>query len=179
MREADFSEALRLAGKPSRIVLAVSFDEMNSRSNIISLGWKMWTSFEPPMVSVSIGNTRYSRELIAREKEFVLAFPGGDLAEEVLFCGTSSGRDTDKFKGSGLTPLGARHIKPNLIKECPVNFECRVSGMLRTGDHTIFAGEVLCSYISRKKKLLLEAGTEQGYELLLERKGYRFGVIRG
>ena len=39
--------------------------------NIIPLGWKMRTSFKPPVVTVSVRKTRYSHGLIAKEGEFV------------------------------------------------------------------------------------------------------------
>lgn len=178
MREVDYAEAAKISEKPSRVVLAVSYDRVNSRYDIIALGWKMRTSIKPPMVAISVGKTRYSHELLLNEKEFVLAFPGGDIASEVLRCGTVSGRDCDKFEDTGLTPVKAKHVKPSLIAECTVNYECAVRGVLETGDHTVFAGEVLASYISEEKKLLLSAGREEGLDVILEEKGYSFGVVK-
>ncbi len=178
MREVDYAEAAKISEKPSRVVLAVSYDRVNECCDIIALGWKMRTSIKPPMAAISVGKTRYSHELLLKEKEFVLAFPGGDIASEVLRCGTVSGSEIDKFLDTGLTPVKAKHVKPSLIAECPVNYECRVSGVLETGDHSIFAGEVLASYISEEKKLLLSAGEDEGFDVILEEKGYRFGVIK-
>ena len=178
MREVDYAEAAKVSEKPSRVVLAVSFDRENGRCDIIALGWKMRTSIKPPMAAISVGKTRYSHGLILKEKEFILAFPGGDIAREVLRCGTVSGRDFDKFSDTGLTPLDSKHVKPSLIAECPVNYECRVDGVLETGDHTIFSGEVLASYLSKEKKLLVSAGEDEGYRLILEEKGYRFAVVK-
>jgi len=180
MKEVSYSEALSYFGKPARVVLAVCYDRENKRSNPIALGWKMQTSIQPPMVAISIGKTRYSHKLLMETGEFVLAVPGGDLAKEVLFCGTNSGRNINKFQQTNLTPLKAKFVKPNLIKECVVNLECKVSGYFDTGDHSIFAGEVLTNWISEgKKKVLISVGFEEGYQLLLEEKGYRLGVIRG
>ncbi len=178
MREVDYAEAAKVSEKPSRIVLAVSYDRAGDRCDIIALGWKMRTSIKPPMAAISVGKTRYSHELILREKEFVLAFPGEDIAREVLRCGTVSGRNTDKFSDTGLTPAAAKHIKPFLIAECPVNYECRLSGTLDTGDHTIFAGEILASYVSGGEKILLSASGGSGYKKLLDEKGYSFAVVK-
>lgn len=179
MKEVSYSEASSYFGRPSRVVLAVCYDREKKRSNPIALGWKMQTSIKPPMVAISIGKTRYSHKLLMETGEFVLAVPGEDMAEEVLFCGTNSGRNMDKFQKAGLTPIKAKLVKPDLIKECVVNLECKVSGYLDTGDHTIFAGEVLNSWVSEeKKKVLISVGSEKGYKLLLEEKGYKLGVIR-
>lgn len=179
MKEVSCEEALQVSQRPARVVLAVTFDTKNNRSDIIALGWKMLTSIQPPMVSISIGKTRYSHQLLNEVGEFVLAFPGEDLAEQVLFCGTNSGRNVDKFKETKLTPVKARSVKPVLIKECVANYECKVTGTLETGDHTIFAGEVLRSWVAdEKKKLLISIGHEDAYKVLLDKKGYRFGVIK-
>ncbi len=178
LREASHREAIERWRSPSRVVLAVSADK-NGRANIIALGWKMFTSFKPLMVAISVGKTRYSHKLISETGEFVLAVPGEDMAEEVLYCGTHSGRYVDKFKETGLTPMPASKVKPPLIKECIVNMECKVTGILDTGDHTIFAGEVLASWVSDdKRRNLIQVGKERGYEVLLEDRGYRFGVVR-
>jgi len=99
------------------------------------------------MVAISVGKTRYSHELIMREKEFVLAVPGESVARDVLFCGTRSGRSVDKFAETAFTALGAKTVGAPLIKECVVNFECEVAGTLSTGDHTIFT----CSVINARQ----------------------------
>ncbi len=179
MKEATCNETVPIFGRPERVVLAVSFDAENNRSNIIALGWKMSTSFQPPMHAISVGKTRYSHQLLKETGEFVLAFPGEELAEQVLFCGTSSGSNVDKFKKAGLTQVKAKSVKPSLIGECVVNLECKVAGSLDTGDHTIFVGEVLNSWLSEKKKLLISTGDEEGYKVLLEGKGHRLGVVKG
>lgn len=147
MKEVSVQEAWKQK-YPEHIVFAVSWDEKNSRANIITLGWSMPTSIEPPMVAISIGHTRHSHGLITKTKEFVLAFPTENVEKEVLYCGTYSGRDVDKFKQTGFTSVSSQIVKPPLIKECLVNFECKIIGEMNTGDHTIFVGEILKSYIS-------------------------------
>ncbi len=132
---------------PERTVLAVSSDR-NGRPNIITLGWNMPTSRTPPMAVISVGVTRYSHNLIHDSGAFVLVFPSIEIEAAVLYCGTHSGRNVDKFKATGLTPLPAQHVMPPLVKEGVVNMECQVVGELRTGDHTLFVGEILAAYIS-------------------------------
>ena len=148
MKEVSASEAWKRK-YPESVVLVASMDK-EGHPNIITLGWSMCTSFVPPMVAISVGKTRYSHKLIAEGKEFVLAFPHEGMKEEVLYCGTHSGREVDKFKKTGLTAVPGKHVRPPLIKECLMNMECRVVGELDTGDHTIFAGEILTAYVSEK-----------------------------
>ena len=46
-------------------------------------------------------------------------------------------------------------MKPPLIAEATVNMECRVVDSIRTGDHVIFVGEILTSYVSDEDKPVL------------------------
>lgn len=79
-----------------------------------------------------------------------------------MVCGTCSGRDVDKFKETGLTPIPAQQVRPPLIKEGVVNMECKVIGELRTGDHTIFAGEIVAAYLTDEpKKVLFNMGPDE------------------
>lgn len=134
---------------PEPVVLVTSIGD---RPNIISLGWSMNTSFTPPMMAISVGHTRYSHRLISQTGEFALAYPSEDMGKSVLYCGTHSGRDVDKFKETSLRSRPAKLIKPPLIEDAVANFECKVVSQMETGDHTIFVGKVLTAWISLKKK---------------------------
>jgi flavin reductase (DIM6/NTAB) family NADH-FMN oxidoreductase RutF len=135
---------------PEPVVLVASMKD--DKPNIIVLGWSMITSFSPPMMAISIGHTRYSHEIINQTKEFVLAYPCDDMGKEVLYCGTHSGRDVDKFKKAGFGQVASKQVKPPLIENASANFECKVVSQMDTGDHTIFIGEVVAAYINPEKK---------------------------
>ena len=177
MKKMSFADTEPFWKRPERVVLAVALKPDGS-GNIITLGWKMRTSFKPPMFAVSIGKTRYSHDLILNTGEFVLAFPGEGSANDVLYCGTHSGRTVDKFAGTRFTPIDSSIVKAPLIKECVANFECRVSGTMDTGDHTIFAGEVLACWLSdAPERILLSIGDETGYLQLAKGLRHTLGVI--
>ena len=87
---------------------------------------------------------------IKETKEFVMAFPSEEIKDEAFFCGTHSGRNTDKFKETGLKAIAAKRVKPPLIDKCLANFECKVVNIVETGDHTIFVGEVVAAHVYEK-----------------------------
>lgn len=177
MRKVDYSECKIFIGRPARVVWAVA--EHDGKRSICPLGWKMTTSISPPMIAISVAPSRYTHDLILNSGGFVLAWPGENLAEATYFCGTNSGRDVDKFKEMNLNPLKAEHVEAPLIKECIANLECRLTGQLTTGDHTIFAGEVLNAYVNEiPKRLLCLIDNSSGYDFILEKSGYRFGVAK-
>lgn len=177
MRKVEYSECKNFIGRPARVVWAVA--EHDGKRSICPLGWKMTTSNSPPMIAISVAPTRFTHDLILNSGGFVLAWPGEDLAEATFFCGTNSGKDVDKFEAMNLSPLKAKHVEAPLIRECIANLECRLSGQLTTGDHTIFAGEVLSAYINEiPKRLLCLVNHSSGYDFILEKRGYRFGVAK-
>lgn len=111
--------------------------------NIIPVGMCNLVSFSPPLIMISVGHTRYSHQIIKDSREFVVNIPTPKIAQKVQLCGSASGRDTDKFSKVGLTREKAEKVKAPLIKECPVNLECKVVNEVEAGDHTLFIGEVL------------------------------------
>jgi flavin reductase (DIM6/NTAB) family NADH-FMN oxidoreductase RutF len=52
--------------------------------------------------------------------------------------GIVSGRDHDKFKETGLTPVTSEKVKAPLALELPFSLECRLVQHHRLGLHTIF-----------------------------------------
>jgi len=156
MREIELKDlrAIFRKLKPERVVLVTSVD-LHGRPNVMVAEWFMRTSFEPPLVAISIGKTRYTHKLIKESKEFVVAFPSSEMVKEVVYCGTHSGRDVDKFKETGLKIREAKFVKAPLIENCILNLECKVVDSLDTGDHTIFVGEVVAAYY-KEGAILLE-----------------------
>jgi len=146
MRRVPYETAIKRK-YPEQIAYAVTWDVANDRPDVIVLGWVMPTSGQPPMLAISIGFTRYSHQLLKETGEFVLAFPSSAMGEATMLCGTRSGRDTDKIKAAGLETLPTSVVRPPLIAGCPACFECKVAGELDTGDHTIFAGEVVAAHV--------------------------------
>jgi flavin reductase (DIM6/NTAB) family NADH-FMN oxidoreductase RutF len=143
--QVEFGEAISRK-YPEAVVLAIARDT-NGVPNPIALGWSMMTSFEPPMLAISIGKTRYSCDVVRSAGEFVLSFPSDEMAEEVLFYGTRSGRDVAKLKEYGADTAPAAAIDCVILANAVANFECRVAGELDTGDHVIFAGEVVAAHV--------------------------------
>jgi len=127
---------------PTPVALITCVDR-DGKPNIITLGEVAMVSLRPTRVSVGARPATYSNGLIKVTGEFVVNFPTVDIIDKVDYCGSKSGRDVDKFAETGLTPEPAIHVKPPLIKECPVNLECRVIGVLSLGSHDLFIGDVL------------------------------------
>ena len=121
----------------------VSCADKEGRSNIITVAWAGTVCSSPAMVSISIRPERFSYHMIRETGEFVVNLTTEKLVRAADLCGVKSGRDTDKWKLSGLTPEKASRVAAPLIAESPVNIECRVTDMIPLGSHHMFLGEVL------------------------------------
>jgi len=64
-------------------------------------------------------------------------------AVEADFVGLTSGRDTDKFPATGLTPVKSDRVDAPYVEEFPLVLECKVLETLDLGTHVQFIGEIL------------------------------------
>lgn len=111
--------------------------------NVFTVAWTGVVCSDPPMVSISVRPTRYSFELIKETGEFVINLP---TTREVYWldkCGIITGRDINKPELAGFTLEGASKVDVPLIRECPVNIECRVVRSMELGSHTMFLAKIL------------------------------------
>ena len=147
---------------PEQIVVAVCLDAQG-KYNPITLGWTMITSSHPLMMAISVGLTRHTVGAIRHGKEFVIAFPSSMMASDVRFFGTRSGRDVDKLAACGTETEPAREIDGRLLSDAVANFECVLESQLRTGDHVIFVGQVVCAHVNTDptRKRLFNLGEGQ------------------
>jgi flavin reductase (DIM6/NTAB) family NADH-FMN oxidoreductase RutF len=133
---------------PMHTVL-VSCVKKTGKANVLPLAWAMPTSRSPALIAISVAPSRYSHKLIEETKEFVVNIPTIDLLRETFACGKTSGKNINKFAENGLTPIPAKRVKAPIIKECIAHLECKLYSQFKTGDHTIFVGEVIEAYAKK------------------------------
>ena len=117
------------------------------RPNIITLSWVANVCNDPVTVVVGVRPQRHSYQLMKDTGDFVLNVPSTELLEATEFSGTKSGRDFDKFAECGLTQIPATKVKSPMIKECPINIECKIVEVDSLGVHDLFTAEVVAVHI--------------------------------
>lgn len=120
----------------------VSMGDDETNYNIITVEMVGMLSVDPLMVYVSIRPERYSHGLIKQYNNLVINLVTNELAYEMDYCGSNSGRDKDKFKALNLTPVKGKSVAAPLIKESPLNYECQVEDVLNLGSHDVFICKV-------------------------------------
>ena len=150
----------------------------NRKPNIITIAWTGIVNSNPPMTYISVRKERYSHNIIENTGEFVINLCSEELAFATDFCGVRSGRDTDKFKEMKLTPERAEIVRCPMIKESPVNIECRVREIIELGSHDMFIADILKvhvdeQYIDRSGRIRLDQASLVAYN-----HGEYFGLKR-
>ncbi|RHR29434.1 flavin reductase family protein [Clostridium sp. AF19-22AC] len=139
----------------------VSTADRSGKTNILTVAWTGTICTNPPMVYISVRPERYSYQMIKESGEFVINLTTESLIRATDYCGVRSGRDVDKWKETGLTPLKAETLSyAPAIEESPVSIECRVAEVKELGSHHMFLAEVTAvqvdeSYMNEKNKFEL------------------------
>jgi flavin reductase (DIM6/NTAB) family NADH-FMN oxidoreductase RutF len=149
LRRYDLSKVYQML-EPGPVVLLTT--AAKGRQNVMTMSWHMMVEFEPPLVACVVSEADFSFAALRSTGEAVIAIPARGLADKVVKVGNCSGRDTDKFKLFGLTPVTAHEVRPPLIKECFCNLECRVRDTRLVKSYNLFVLEVVNAWIDPAQK---------------------------
>lgn len=109
--------------------LLTARDESKSSCNPMTVSWggvgELWGK---DTATVYVRESRYTKALIDREDYFSLCFFDGKYKNALGYCGSHSGRDCDKVKETGLTPVYDE--KAPYFKEAKIVFICRKEACL-------------------------------------------------
>lgn len=111
--------------------------------NMLTVAWTGTICSDPAMCYISVRPERHSYDIIRRTGEFVINLTTETLARATDWCGVKSGKDVNKWREMGLTPVPATVVKAPLIEESPVSIECRVKQIIPLGTHDMFIAEVV------------------------------------
>ena len=134
------------------------------KPNILTIAWTGIVNTIPAMTYISVRPERYSYPLIKESGEFVINLTTRNLTWAADYCGVKSGADTDKFAACKLTPEAASQVGAPLIKESPVNIECRVKQVIPLGSHDMFLAQIVAVNVD-------EALVDQSGKLHLDKSG--------
>lgn len=96
--------------------------------NTMTIGWgHIGIEWSRPVFIAYVRETRYTKQMLENNGEFTINVPVDALDSKILgFCGTKSGRDTDKIQEMGLTLVDSDVVSVPGIRELPLTLECKV-----------------------------------------------------
>lgn len=151
-KEPDMFEPGEHGNKPFsiRVPALVVTRGAKDRINFLTAMWFTPSGFEPSRMIVVIQKRTFTYNLLLERGEFVLSAPTDRMMDVVVFAGAISGRDVDKWKATGLTPVKPLKGSVPLIGEAIGNVEYRVVQQLPFDEESdLFVGEVLATHIRK------------------------------
>ena len=96
--------------------------------NTMTIGWgTIGIEWSRPVFVAYVRESRHTREMLDEFGEFTVNVPLGAVDSKILgYCGTKSGRDTDKIADMGLTLEEPLNCSVPGIRELPLTLECKV-----------------------------------------------------
>jgi flavin reductase (DIM6/NTAB) family NADH-FMN oxidoreductase RutF len=128
---------------PITPVWVVGTFDSAGKPNVMTAAWAGICCSQPPCAYVSLRKATFTYDNLMTRKAFTISFPSEDYVKEADFFGIASGRDSDKFQATNLTPVKSNLVDAPYVKEFPMILECKVIKIIEIGLHTEFIGEIL------------------------------------
>lgn len=149
---ADMHQYLLGAVSPRPIAFASTIDE-NGVANLAPYSFFNCFSSNPPTLvfssnrKVSDNTTKDTLHNVEKNKEVVICAVNYSIVRQMTIASVSFPSEVSEFEKSGLTPVKADLVKPYLVKESPVNMECRVTDIISLGDKGGAGNLIICEVL--------------------------------
>ena len=128
--------------QPAPLWIVGSYDE-HGKPNAMAAAWGGICCSKPPCIAVSLREERHSYASILARRAFTISVPSASHAAQADYFGIASGRDTDKFAATGLTPVRSELVDAPYVGEFPLVLECTLMRTVSLGMHIQFVGEIV------------------------------------
>ncbi len=148
MQRIDYTQLelnpFSMIGSESFLLTAGTMNDWNT----MTAGWGgLGYIWEEPAAFVFVRESRFTYSFIDRHDRFTLSFFPPEMKDALAFCGTHSGRDTNKAKEAGLTPISldgdVSFAEANLV------FSCRKASKTVIDESSMIDSSILKLYPQR------------------------------
>jgi len=142
--------------------------EVDDQVNTMTMGWGttgfIWSM---PVLMIPVRKSRYTHDLLSKSTKFTISVPFDDkFDDELIFCGSNSGRDIDKIDELNLELEYIQESDVPIIKGNDLHFICEIKyqqdmdaelldknilnkSYAERDMHTIYYGEILSTYLDK------------------------------
>ena len=120
----DYAGKIAEAMNPGILVTTKADGQVNT----MTIGWgTLGIEWSRPIFTLYVRESRHTKQLLDANGEFTINVPLDGCDKKILaYCGTKSGRDTNKIQDLNLTLEEPSIISVPGIKELPLTLECKV-----------------------------------------------------
>ncbi len=127
--------------------LLTAADRDKDSCNPMTVSWggigELWGK---DTATVYVRESRYTKGLMDKEDHFSLCFFDKEYRPALSFCGSHSGRDCDKIKETGLTPVYDENAP--YFKEAKIVLICRKEACLYLDENSFLDREIMQKWYS-------------------------------
>lgn len=137
-----------------RPIAFVSTVDTNGNRNLSPFSFFGMFSINPPILIFSptrrIRNntTKHTLENVLATKEAVICLVNQEIAQQMSLASTEYPDGVNEFEKAGFTAIESKLVKPALVKEAPMNFECKVNDVVSLGNEGGAGSLVICQVIA-------------------------------
>ena len=145
----QLQQLMQTAIAPRPIALASTVDK-DGNCNLSPFSFFNMFSTVPPIVifsparRVRDNTTKHTLKNVMAVPEVVIGIVNYPIVQQISLASTEYGDGVNEFIKAGLTMKDADLVKPKLIAECPVNFECKVQEVKHLGNEGGAGNLVIC-----------------------------------
>ena len=100
-----------------------------------------------PARRVRDNTTKHTLQNIERVKEVVINVVNFDIVQQMSLSSSEYPKETNEFEKAGFTMLSSDEVKPYRVAESPVQFECKVTDVIYTGDEGGAGNLIVCKVV--------------------------------
>ena len=152
MKKLSLPQASRLTS-PNPVTV-VCTRKPDGSPNLATVSWWTYLSFNPDMIAFAMAKTSYTGEMVRQSGKAILTIPGAAIAEAVMGCGSTTGRDTDKVSKFGVELAQVEGSDIQIPLHSRVAIQCSLKEYHEVGDHYLYICNVKQVYGNEAEQAL-------------------------
>lgn len=140
MKQINLYNASQLTS-PNPVAL-VCTQKPDGSTNLATVSWWTYLSYNPNMIAYAMAKTSYSGEMVRDKKKVILTVPGENIADAVIGCGSTTGRDTDKVSKFNIELVEVAESSIKIPLHSRVAIVCSLKEYHEVGDHYLYICDV-------------------------------------
>ena len=133
MEKINLAKASKITS-PNPVAI-VCTQKPDGSTNLVTVSWYTYLSYNPNMIAYAMAKTSYSGELVRENKKVIITIPSENIKKIVMECGMHSGRDIDKIEKFEIKmqDIPTSDMKIPLYSAAAI--QCNLKEFIETGDH--------------------------------------------
>ncbi len=140
MKKINLPQAAKLTS-PNPVTI-VCTQKSDGSTNLATVSWWTYLSFNPNMIAYAMAKTSYSGEMVRNNRKVIVTIPGAEIADVVVGCGSTTGRNTDKESKFGIELVKIEGSDIKIPVHSRVVIQCSLKEYHEVGDHYLYICDV-------------------------------------